>query len=278
MSKRKGFTLVEVMLFLAITALLFIGIAMGVQNSVFQQQYNDSTQSFLEFMRSVYSKVSNPQTTGHGNSEEAIYGKLVVFGESVMLDGTTPNDSGAIFTYDVIGKASTVAGGLSTGSATSMLATLDANVVRFNRGGFENSITSAELASPEKYTPHWGAVIDGTTNGAPFKGSILVVRHPRSGTINTLVLNEAIEDNRVIEANLVVYEANSTVSYNGAENLLKNKLGNFRASEVDFCVNPSGPGATSNVPRQNIRIIENARNASDVEFIELDGSDNRCAP
>ena len=272
MSKRKGFTIVEVMLFLAITALLFIGIAMGVQNSVFQQQYNDSTQSFLEFMRSVYSKVSNPQTTGHGNSEEAIYGKLVVFGESVMLDGTTSNDSGAIFTYDVIGKASTVAGGLSTGSATSMLATLDANVVRFNRGGLENSITSAELVSPEKYTPHWGAVIDGTTNGAPFKGSILVVRHPRSGTINTLVSDD------VIEANRVVYEANSSGSYNGAENLLKSKLSSFRASEVDFCVNPSGPDAASNVPRQNIRILANARNASDVEFIELDGSDNRCAP
>ena len=272
MGKRKGFTLVEVMLFLAMTTLLFIGIAMGVQNSVFQQQYNDSTQSFLEFMRSVYSKVSNPQTTGHGNSEEAIYGKLVVFGESVMLDGTTSNDSGAIFTYDVIGKASTVAGGLSTGSATSMLATLDANVVRFNRGGLENSITSAELVSPEKYTPHWGAVIDGTTNGAPFKGSILVVRHPRSGTINTLVSDD------VIEANRVVYEANSSGSYNGAENLLKSKLSSFRASEVDFCVNPSGPDAASNVPRQNIRILANARNASDVEFIELDGSDNRCAP
>ena len=271
MGKRKGFTLVEVMLFLAITALLFIGIAMGVQNSVFQQQYNDSTQSFLEFMRSVYSKVSNPQTTGHGNSEEAIYGKLVVFGESVMLDGITPNDSGAIFTYDVIGEASTVAGGLSTGSATSMLATLDANVVRFNRGGPENSITSAELVSPEKYTPHWEAAIDGTTNGNPFKGSILVVRHPRSGTINTLVSDD------IIEANWVVNEANGSGSYN-AENLLKNKLSNFRAGEVDFCVNPSGPDVTSNVPRQNIRIIENARNASDVEFIELDGSDNRCAP
>ena len=52
--KKKGFTLIEVALFLAITGMLFIGIAAGVQNSIYQQKINDSVQGFAEFLRSVY--------------------------------------------------------------------------------------------------------------------------------------------------------------------------------------------------------------------------------
>ena len=52
---KQGFTLVEISLFLAITGFIFIGIVLGIQNSLFQQKYNDSTQGFAEFLRTVYS-------------------------------------------------------------------------------------------------------------------------------------------------------------------------------------------------------------------------------
>ena len=78
---RSGFTLVEVALFLAITGLVFAGIVVGTQNSIFQQRYNDAVQNFAEFLRSMYSQVTNVQSEGHGRSEYAIYGKLVNFEE-----------------------------------------------------------------------------------------------------------------------------------------------------------------------------------------------------
>ena len=83
MSKmRRGFTLIEVALFLAVTGLLFAGVMVGVQNSIWQQRYNDTVQNFANFLRNVYSEVSNPQSSGNGRSEElAIYGKLISFGE-----------------------------------------------------------------------------------------------------------------------------------------------------------------------------------------------------
>ena len=217
MSKRKGFTLVEVTLFLAITALLFLGIAMGVQNSVFQQRYNDSTQSFLEVMRSIYSEVSNPQTVGTGNSEQAIYGKLIVFGESKMLDGAT-NNSDAIFVYDVIGGADTVGGGLGSGTVQDMLKNLNATIVRVTSTDASNNVTGADFVAAEKYTPHWGASIDGLTNGTPFTGSILVVRHPRAGTINTLFYNQ------VLDANAILKDARDSANFNGIVNLIKNNI------------------------------------------------------
>ena len=269
MSKRKGFTFVEVTLFLAITTGLFLGIALGVNTSIRSQKYNDATQSFLEFMRSIYSKVSNPQSPGAGNSEDAIYGKLMVFGESVNLDGSSNSDK-AIFVYDVVGKADTVSGGLGTGSVKDMLSKLNATVIRVTgKNASTGAITAAELASVEKYTPHWGASIDGTTNGSPFTGSILIVRHPRSGTINTLYSNTTIEVNSLFRS------AKSTGNYNGVMNSLKNVLNSFNTTEINFCVNPFGPGVSSGTTkRQNIRLLKDARNASSVELIELDSQYN----
>ena len=270
MSKLKGFTLIEVTLFLAITALLFIGIAMGMQNSVSQQRYNDSTQNFLEFMRSIYSKVSNPQTVGDGNSDEAIYGKLVVFGEETDIDGSAVSGT-PVFVYDVIGRADTVVGSLGTGSVKVLLERLNARVVRVTEWNSDKSVKKAELAAPEKYTPRWGAAIDGTGNGTPFAGSILVVRHPRSGTINTLFYGEQIDVNFEFES------AKNSGNYDNVLKILSNKWDDFNGDRViNFCVNPVGANIRSNTTRQNIRILKNARNASDVEIIGLDTDDNAC--
>ena len=46
--KRKGFTLIEIVLFLAITGLLFVGIIVGTNNSIGQQRFTDSVQNFAE--------------------------------------------------------------------------------------------------------------------------------------------------------------------------------------------------------------------------------------
>ena len=60
MRKNKlGFTLIEVSLFLAITGLLFLGVTLGVQNSIYQQRYNDAVQSFANFLGNIYDEVLN---------------------------------------------------------------------------------------------------------------------------------------------------------------------------------------------------------------------------
>lgn len=282
MNKRKGFTLIEVLLFLAVTAALFIGIAWGMRSSLFQQQYNDSVQSFLEFMRSIYSKVSNPQSTGAGNTNKAIYGKLVVFGEGTDLEGNAIDwgkDGFPVFVYDVVGDALS-ASEIGSGDVKSRLMRVNANVVKIEKDA-RGSITDAKLMFLEKYNPRWQTVIEDTNKGNEFTGSIMVVRHPTSGVINTLVLDNNRND--VVEANRDYFDASKDGFRNTAliEDILKQYLGDngdksFQTKEVDFCVNPYGYNGSGVMPRQNIRILSNARNASSVELIELDGSDNRC--
>ena len=280
MGKRKGFTFIEIALFLAVTAALFIGIALGMQNSIFRQRYNDAVQNFFEFMRSVYSKVSNPQSPGEGNSDKiAIYGKLIVFGEEYDMDGNKINelDGRPIFVYDVIGD---VKGSkeMPSGNVLEILAKLNANVVR-ETYGFNGALTGVELASPEKYEMRWQTELQDLA-GDPFVGSILVVRHPRSGTINTLVL-----ENTVIPVNYERKQADDIVKAGGTSSSIKNLLKDylekttdpkFSTEEVSFCISPYGPGESGTTPRQEIRLLENARNASSVEMIETDGGDNQC--
>lgn len=273
MGKHKGFTFIEIALFLAVTAALFIGVALGVNNSIFQQQYNDATQNFFEFMRSIYSQVSNPQSVGKGNSETAIYGKLVVFGETMdLLGNSIPEDEQQVFVYDVVGDVSSV----SYGDIKKSLSNLNANVVKIDsvETGASKRITAINLASPEKYIPKWNVGIE-TTERQKMEKSILVVRHPRSATISTLILNG------VINVNEKVKEAQQSCigspSCNIISDLLKSEINNFtNDEELDICLNPYGLNNNGAIPRRDIRILENARNASSVELIPQDDLENRC--
>lgn len=272
MSKHEGFTFIEIALFLAVTAALFLGVALGVRNSILRQQYNDVTQSFFEFMRSIYSEVSNPQSTGAGNSNYAIYGKMIVFGETTdLLGAAVPSDEQQIFVYDVVGSAATS----GTGDVKDLLKGLGANVL-FIKKNDANRIVSIDAVAAEKYAPKWGAAIEDTGSGgigSPINKTILVVRHPRAGTINTLVYDDAIQVNEVLKN---ASSCISQINCPSAEKLLTDKIDSFSNAEVNFCVNPYGATVDGVFPRQNIRILSNARNASSVELIDLDGSDNKC--
>ncbi|MBO7657337.1 prepilin-type N-terminal cleavage/methylation domain-containing protein [Candidatus Saccharibacteria bacterium] len=257
MGKRKGFTLIEVALFLAVTAALFLGIALGMQNSIFQQRYNDSVQSFLEYMRSIYSKVSNTQGArdigDSGNSNYAIYGKLVVFGETKDLSGQVVEGQ-QIFMYDVIGSAEGISNA-GSGNAKDVLKRLNPNVAILTKNA-DGNFNGAKIVSGEKYEPRWGARIE-KRDGSAYTGSILVIKHPQSGTMNTLVSGTTIQVNEIMAGG----------NYNVINTMLMNNLDSFSPVTVDFCVNSDdGRG----FERQNIRLMENARNGSQVEMIDLD--------
>ena len=221
-----GFTLVEVSLFLAITGLLFLGVTIGVQNSIFQQRYNDSVQNFVEFLRSAYSKTENVQGTNDGgNTKKAIYGKLITFGE---------NNSDDIFMYDVIGNAK------CEGSFDGTIGALKDCKAEVIEGG--NLIGQAE-----SYNPRWSAAIQDV-KGDLYKGAILITRHPQSGTIYTFVMN-----NNTVE-----------VSQKKGLNSLLDSF-SIGTGPINFCVNPNGNTKDSGT-RANVRIEQGARNSSGVEI------------
>ena len=259
---RRGFTLVEVSLFLAITAAIFVSIAVGAQNSIFQQRYNDAVQNFAEFLRSVYSQVMNVQSEGYGRSEYAIYGKLVNFEED-------ENGNNKITTYNVIGDVAE--DDLDNGNVLDRLKKLNADVV-LNKGVGED-IKYEPVGFVEDYRPRWASQIQ-TTKGwdekyEVFTGALLIVRHPSSGTVYTYSSNEPIKD-----VDGYIRGLNSGLS---VENQLLTKIESDNesdkfssANDVDFCVNPNG--AEQSTLRRDVRIVAGARNATGVEIISDDES------
>lgn len=239
---RRGFTLIEVALFLAVSGLLFIGITVGVQSSIKQQRYNDSVQNFAEFLRTAYSQALNVQHAGtnKGRSGSAIYGKLITFGESRDLDGHG-NTKGMIFSYDIIANANASGG---SADALSQLKLMNIRTV---------------ATEADSYTPRWSAKIQ-KKNYEAFKGAVLIVRHPSSGIVYTYYSEKVVE-------------VNSDVKIKDFLNSDSTKDA-FQMKKVDFCVNPE-PGQTGNI-RKDVRIIENARNSSGIVLVPDDGGDNEC--
>ncbi len=206
---RRGFTLIEISLFLVLTAALFLGVAAGTHNSIYQQRYNDSVQNFMEFLRSAYSRTSNVENQGEGRSGYAIYGKLITFGENYDLAGNNNADKSAIFVYDVIGKV----GDIGTGTALAALTSLEANVVLYDE---DQGFYATGLV--DSYTLKWNADLEpacGEVNCSydNFEGSILIIRHPRSGTVYTYFYDQPIQVNELTrEKNRIINDARSTIT------------------------------------------------------------------
>lgn len=281
---RRGFTLIEVSLFLAVTGFIILGIFIGTGNSLYQQRYKDSVQSFAEFLRGVYSSVTDTEGIGDGRSDQAIYGKLVTFGEELNFDGQ-PNKEGAIFTYDVVGniKGTFSTDGQGGNTILSQLLGLNANVI-VTKTNPDNTKVLVPAGFYSSYTPKWESQIETTKKGQTFIGALLVVRSPKSGTVYTFTLfddinyegitvevNKALKDNQNLNLNL-----NPLAEYLNTENLHY-----FKNQQIDFCVANTGMNVYNGL-RQNIRLADNAHNASSVLMISLDDKDqnsgNKCEP
>ena len=65
----QGFTMIEVMLFLAVTGLLFVTLMFGISTAVGRERYNDSVHNLEEILKEQYSLAANTQGRFEGTSD-----------------------------------------------------------------------------------------------------------------------------------------------------------------------------------------------------------------
>ena len=291
---KKAFTVIEISLFIAISGFMMVGIVAGTSTSVARQRYNDAVNSFVEFLRNVYSEVENVQnqrtaaltnekctlissvsTDAHpGHSNCAIYGKLITFGES--------NDSQTIHVYDVVGEvlkdtdnknaAEYNKDKLSADAVLTALGSVKADVISIKGG------QGAPALNHYTYTPEWQARIEQAgAAGTTYKGSILIARSPRSGTIHTYVNN-----GKAISASTLFGTASpSTTSPDILVNYFPpySPAGSFSNSgTLDFCIASDDYRAASSHPR-NVRILADGNNSTAVRLVNADDTTaggNKC--
>lgn len=246
---KQGFTIIEVMLVLAVTGVMLIGVIAGTYTSIATQRYNDSVRSFSEFLRQVYAEVISPQSLGEGNSdEEAIYGKIAVFG----IDEDDPNsDVDTIYTATLVGDTKPPRN--ETNFITE-LGTVNAHLY------CPQADDTSSLSSVDSYTPMWEAKIETPNeNGSnqPMRGTLIIARSPASGTIHT-----------VFTSNVYPINDNCTGASNNLKKELKENPDAFSFRELDFCI----VSEDSRIIR-DIRLAADGRNSSAINLLATDGLD-----
>lgn len=175
---QRGFTIIETMLFLAVTGLLTIGILVGASTAISAQRYKDAVATLQSDIQQQYEdtlSVKNgrsgastiPACAGNrGQTDCVLMGKLM-----------TISSGGAIVYYDIYGREP----GTLTGSPTEYQI-----MQAYNPAVVPSSDRSGAM--------EWGTGIAWPVSGAeastaPRDIGILIIRSPESGTAYTFTRN-----------------------------------------------------------------------------------------
>lgn len=183
----RGFTIIELLLFLSISGLLFVALMTGISTSINQQRYRDSVASVNGLLQQQYSEVAN-----------------------------TRNDRGDNWTCDSSTAVQNETGGQARGTSQCVL--LGRYVRTINNGSqlemgnvigsepISSSPLQGDLPALIAYSPktsplgqttatlEWGATLRDTSNhNANF--AMLILRSPVSGLIRAFVLPSGLPAN-----------------------------------------------------------------------------------
>jgi len=185
-----GFTIIEVMLFLAVTGLLAASILVGSGVAIGQQRYGDSVNSLKSYIQQQYSEVANV-----ANDRD----KAWTCNSSAAITQTDPSGGQPRGTSDcvILGRFITID---QTGTQLTT-----SNVIGFRKAGAtDQSSDIAELAtnyklsaspiSQETQEVSWSAQVVKPKTATPMPLSILILRSPLSGTVLTFT-TEGVQTN-----------------------------------------------------------------------------------
>lgn len=180
----RGFTIIEVMLFLGITGALFAALMIGVNAGVTQQRYLDSVRSYKSLLQDQYAsalnvrnqdvsdKACNTETWTVGDGQRGNWGAsdCVILGRAIQVT----NSGQTVQTSSVIGH-------LSDTTSVDNLRDIDAIAA------YKPSISDFDLQSTDI---DWGSSLtlpQDNPGGSVVKSSalILVLRSPVSGVLYT---------------------------------------------------------------------------------------------
>jgi type II secretory pathway pseudopilin PulG len=181
MQKQSGFTVVEVMLYLGITALLAVSLLGGWTAMIDTQRYHDSvktTQAFLQKQYNLVYDVDNGRdpsldctngVVGNSSGQPVGQSDCVLMGRYVYLDQTGQNFK----VFSVIGTEAPVADG--TADLTAIKA--------YNpiRSTFSLGVEDNELLIP------WQATVVDPHSDVPRGYVIAIIRAPLTGTVHSFV-------------------------------------------------------------------------------------------
>ena len=303
--KLKGFTIIEVMLFLALSGFLLVGILAGTGSSIANQRYKDAVQDAVDALRDAYSFVSDTQVqlrdsgkgvcggltaeqfdsssvsqaynSGRGRTQCVVYGAVVSINGDKIQTTTLIGEDYA----DAIKEPGNA--DLVTKTDLEILKTLNANnlAVQCAKNAADCKIATVDV--PSTTTLKWGTSFvtpnDSQGNHSKLQKTLLIIRSPRNGSIRTFVKDSLIMDGTE-PVDYTNYSGDSGIAYSadildrvGVYGSIKNN--DFKQEEVKICVDNDGAETFAN-HRRMIRIVKNAHSQTGIELVDMDADEESC--
>lgn len=251
---KAGFTVIEVMLFLAITGVLLIAVLSGTYAGIANQRYNDSIRTFAEFLRQIYGEVLSPETLGTGNSNQfAIYGKIAVFGLDTE-DGASDDQDHNVYTATLVGDVNI------PNSSTGFVDELGL----VNAQLFCGDESMEQDSTVKQFMPAWGTKINNA-EGQPFRGTVIIARSPTSGTVHTAYSEDIFRINEHCQPD-------DRAASSSLQNAIKDTPESFSITDdINFCLRSH----SSSILR-DIRLTADGHNTSAVNILSTDDPEDVC--
>lgn len=182
-----GFTIIEAMLFLSISGILFVGLMVGISTNINNQRYRDSVSSFEGVIQQQYSEVMNTRndrtqawrceasvTTPDAETGQARGTTDCVFlGKYIRtLDNATKLEIGTVIGSEPAGDL------VVDGDNTALVA-------------YAPKVSSFDQTM---YEPEWGALLRDTEDH-PANFTVLILRSPLSGLLRVFAVPGPLQAN-----------------------------------------------------------------------------------
>lgn len=234
-SRGNGFTVIELMLFLAISGFLVIGIMAGATVAVNFQRYKDATNSFVNFVQGQYDRVANVQNNHEPNLQ-------CTAASGIAVTPTPPVTVGASTECYIVGRLLSISdNGTKIRSepvyATQGDGTGDDIAVLSSAGLFLSSMS----VDVDTYSPEWSTAIvppKPTALTSMDGWNLLIARSPSTGSIRTF----------------------TTMHFTSVQAMITDPLAR---ADVTACVDPKG---LTTVPSSGVTIVKDAASISGVKM------------
>ncbi len=306
----QGFTIIEVMLFLALTGLMLVGALVGLGTNLARQRYKDSVQDVVMMIRNQYDYVTRVQinerkgkdmceivagssanfattdmNNGRGRSLCDVYGVVLIFGlESDDPSSGSILQSTSILGIDIVTFEKSLGLDPTKTDPQEYIATMSDQEL-LQQLMLNNIIERAHRCEAVGVTSrkvlNWGSKVEDVVAGRPKKGMVLIIRSPRDGTVHTFSYDFSDRQDIVVRDYSQLSSLQTTCAAYTAGSLDVNEaLGAtpavFKSTEdFNICITSDDVTGTYG-KRRMIKIKADGHNSSAVSLVDEDSEENLC--
>ncbi|MCQ2571078.1 MAG: prepilin-type N-terminal cleavage/methylation domain-containing protein [Candidatus Saccharibacteria bacterium] len=305
----KGFTIIEVMLFLALSGFLLAGILAGTGSSIANQRYKDAVQDATDALRSAFAFVADTQIETRSNGEGACGGTVdgfndvsagdntlrgrtscAVYGAVVMIDGPLIQTTTVIgrdyfdfirAAYDASVSNSSISNDLATvlnpANDLELLKALHVNNLAYHCPTAGSCKDVAVAGGVKQQKLKWDTSFkaprgEEDNKNEDLKLTLLIYRSPVNGSIRTISMDRVITNN---DGSTVDYSNESSLYSLSSQGIYQffgknqNNTPYMTQKNIYLCVDSNGADSYAE-HRRIIKIAKNAHSQSGVILLDMD--------